>query len=355
MGVVMSKRRPRRAVVFAPYLHTLGGGERVIVRVAEILGSSHDVALYSPQRPDAGRWHRLGFPDVAVSVLDARQFMRNTAGVSLSVTLTNHVPLPSFARRALLIVQFPVDDLRTIPTWQRLVRRAVLRRYRVVTYSQFNADHIAQRWGRRGVAVLAPPVTQYPYDPHAKKHVILSVGRFGTSGGHKRHDVLLEAWASLRPRLPGWQLVLAGGGADDGDAVRELRVRAAEIGDVVVHVDASPELLATLYGAASIYWHAAGYGRDESHPELAEHFGMSTVEAMSAGAVPIVFADGGQVEIVAGTHGRCWTTIDELVELTASLAADPARLSAAAANVSVAARRYDAAVFRGALLTVVGR
>jgi glycosyltransferase involved in cell wall biosynthesis len=348
----MGPGRRRRAVVFAPYLDTLGGGERVIVRVAEILDPLYDVALCAPRPRNDARWHRLGFADIDVSVLDARQFMRSTVGALISVTLTNHVPLPSFARRAVLIVQFPNDDLRDVAWWMRLGRRTVLRRYRIVTYSKFNADHIERRWGVGGVRVLSPAVTQYPYDPEAKERVILSVGRIGTDGGHKRHDALLDAWERLGPRLPGWQLVLAGAGADDA-AIADLRARAAAIGGVTMHVDATPESMEQLYRSASVYWHATGYGRNESQPELAEHFGMSTVEAMSAGAVPIVFADGGQVEIIDGTRGICWMTIDELVESTAKLVADPARLLAAASNVSAAARRYDAVTFRRGLLTVL--
>ena len=57
-----------------------------------------------------------------------------------------------------------------------------------------------------------------------------------------------------------------------------------------------------LYGRASIFWHAAGLGEDpERHPDRYEHFGITTVEAMSAGAVPVVIDAAGQVEIVE--HG----------------------------------------------------
>ena len=46
--------------------------------------------------------------------------------------------------------------------------------------------------------------------------------------------------------------------------------------------------LGLLYRDAKIFWHAAGMKSDETiYPELAEHFGISTVEAMSAGCVPV--------------------------------------------------------------------
>jgi glycosyltransferase involved in cell wall biosynthesis len=83
-----------------------------------------------------------------------------------------------------------------------------------------------------------------------------------------------------------------------------------------------------LYGRARLFWHAAGFGSADSSPESSEHFGISTVEAMSAGAVPIVINKGGQPEIVEhGVSGFLWNTLDELREYTRLLAADePLRL-----------------------------
>ena len=334
--------------MFAPYLNTLGGGERVIVQVAETLQENHNVTLCSPRSVDA-RWTTLGFPDVPITVCNARRFMRWTLRADLSVSLTNHAPLPSFARRAVLIVQFPTDDLRSLGRLRRMARRLALARYTVATYSHFNARILEERWGIRDVVVLPPPVRQYPYEPLAKAPVILSVGRFGTAGGHKRHDMLLEAWAMVRGRIPGWELVLAGAGSADDENVQRLQTVADQIGGVSILVDAPPDVLGNLYRTASIYWHATGYGRDSSRPDLAEHFGMSTVEAMSAGAVPIVFRDGGQVEIVDGTGGVFWDDLDGLVAATCAFVDDPQLLRETGIRVSAAARRYDEDVFISAV------
>jgi glycosyltransferase involved in cell wall biosynthesis len=60
------------------------------------------------------------------------------------------------------------------------------------------------------------------------------------------------------------------------------------------------------------------------YPERTEHFGMSTVEAMSAGCVPVVVNKGGQKEIVShGKSGYLWNTLDELVDQTVLLMNDP--------------------------------
>jgi glycosyltransferase involved in cell wall biosynthesis len=197
-------------------------------------------------------------------------------------------------------------------------------------------------------------VTQYRFDPALKSPVILSVGRLSTDAGHKRHDALLRAWSNAKLQLPGWELVIAGAAREGESATDVLRERANEIGSVRIEADISREELSALYGRASIYWHAAGFERPSDRPDLAEHFGMSTVEAMSAGAVPVVYRDGGQIEIVEGSRGRFWTTLDELVSETVSLAHDP-DLGGAAEQVSRAATAYNREAFRTQLLGLVVR
>ena len=46
---------------------------------------------------------------------------------------------------------------------------------------------------------------------------------------------------------------------------------------------------------------------------------MTTIEAMSAGCVPVVINKGGQQEIVNGNCGFRWNSIDELIEYTEKL------------------------------------
>ena len=79
-----------------------------------------------------------------------------------------------------------------------------------------------------------------------------------------------------------------------------------------------------LFAEASIYWHGGGFGEDaERHPERFEHFGITVVEAMAAGAVPVVFAAAGPQEIVEdGVNGFHWRTPDELVARTRQLIDD---------------------------------
>jgi glycosyltransferase involved in cell wall biosynthesis len=72
------------------------------------------------------------------------------------------------------------------------------------------------------------------------------------------------------------------------------------------------------YNESKIFWHAKGFSRnEETDPSALEHLGMTTIEAMSSGCVPVVINKGGQKEIVEeGETGFLWDTTDQLIEKT---------------------------------------
>ena len=84
-----------------------------------------------------------------------------------------------------------------------------------------------------------------------------------------------------------------------------------------------------IYKRAKIYWHAAGFGQDlEKFPERAEHFGITTLEAMAAGEVPLVYSAGGQKDIINnGKNGYLWKTQKQLLDQTLKLIGNTSLLS----------------------------
>jgi glycosyltransferase involved in cell wall biosynthesis len=230
--------------------------------------------------------------------------------------------------------------------------------YDVVANSAFSAEWVSRLWGR-DAAVLNPPVTAYPAAD--KEPLILNVGRFFPPGaGHsKRQADLVRAFADLLRRSPaaaGWQLHLAGGCDADGLAYLELvRTTAAGL-PVHLHPNASADELRELYGRASLYWHATGLGEDVAvHPDRFEHFGISTVEAMSARAVPVVIGAAGQLEVLDdGVEGHHFATLDELVDRSAALIGDPERRARMGAAAERRARRYGWEAFAARLRDLIG-
>jgi glycosyltransferase involved in cell wall biosynthesis len=92
-------------------------------------------------------------------------------------------------------------------------------------------------------------------------------------------------------------------------------------GKIFFHNNLSFKELVKLYGESSIYWHAAGFG--ETDPEKMEHFGMTTVEAMASGCIPVVINLGGQPEIVdQNENGFLWDNPSEMINQTVKLIKD---------------------------------
>jgi glycosyltransferase involved in cell wall biosynthesis len=153
---------------------------------------------------------------------------------------------------------------------------------------------------------------------------VLAVGRFFPSAHSKRQDVLIDAFSRLleRGEARDVRLALAGGlerhRTDHVAWYRELVDRAAGL-PIDFYPSVDNAVLDRLFAEASVFWHAAGFERPPDQPERAEHFGITTVESMSAGAVPVVYADGGQLEIVTPDVGELWLTVDDLVDRTAAL------------------------------------
>jgi glycosyltransferase involved in cell wall biosynthesis len=222
----------------------------------------------------------------------------------------------------------------------------------VASNSAFTQRWVRELWGRNG-PVLYPPVIAQP--PGEKAPVILGVGRFFPPGtGHsKRQRELVEAFRRLA--ASGWSLHLVGGCDAAGEAYLADVRAAAEGLEVHLHVNASGAELRGLYAQASIFWHATGLGEDErAHPDRFEHFGITTVEAMSAGVVPVVIGRAGQLELFeSGRAGFHAADLDEMIAHTRTLITDPQRRAELSVAAAQAAERFERPAFAARLRALV--
>lgn len=102
-----------------------------------------------------------------------------------------------------------------------------------------------------------------------------------------------------------------------------------------------------MYGKAKIFWSASGYGIDEKkEPKRVEHFGITVVEAMAGGAVPLVCFAGGHKEIISeGKDGYLWATEKALLLKTKALTQNRQLLLKLSKNARQSSKVYEYARF----------
>ncbi len=310
---------------YSPYLDTLGGGERYVLSLASSISRDHTVHVFwdDPSiRTQAEK--RLNIDLSLINIVPnfwvqgkmfekMAQSRRYDAIVFLS---DGSIPL-SFAKKTILHFQFPVPWVNG----KSIVQQFKIKRIdAVLCNSQFVKTHIDQTFGISS-HVIYPGISVESFSPKRKTKTILSVGRFTADMNTKKQAEMIDAFEKLVAMgIREWKLVLAGSVLPkDAAFVTELRKKARKL-PVEFSVNASFLDIKHLYETSSLYWHAAGFGEDlHKHPERAEHFGISVVEAMAGGAIPLVFKGGGLPEIVYSKSGVLWTTLEDLVRETAIL------------------------------------
>jgi glycosyltransferase involved in cell wall biosynthesis len=198
--------------------------------------------------------------------------------------------------------------------YARLVHRLAVRRAdAVVVPSRATADELERRWGVRDAVVVPHGPGQELAVRRGEPRHLLYVG-----DAEPRKDVptLLAAYARYRSAVAApLPLVLAGRG--------HAHVRAPG----VTVVDApGPDALAGLYA------HAAAL----VHPSLHEGFGLTVLEALTAGT-PVIAADVPAVREVAGDRAR-YVPPGDASALAAALADPPPALPPAGTSGAAEAR-----------------
>lgn len=186
--------------------------------------------------------------------------------------------------------------------------------------SEFTHYWTKKYWHRES-EILRPIVNPLGYRNGEKKPQIISVGRFFAGHHNKKHLEMIKAFKEMVDGgLNGWELHLVGNLAagDEHKAYFEAVKNSAQNYPIFIHQDISFQELKELYSASSIYWHASGFGENErKEPIRFEHFGLTTIESMASGCVPVVIGKGGQKEIVNhGKDGFLWGSLEELKKYT---------------------------------------
>jgi glycosyltransferase involved in cell wall biosynthesis len=365
--LVPGQKQPARIGILDHTGPILGGAQLVAARMAAILSQHWEVELIHGGKPhdlaslvgafclDLGKVKERTIPELSdsFSFPGLRSLMQQggdssrmlTRGYDLFIYSGHGIPPPCFAKRGLIYCHFPFEMSpltaleadgdraprnRAIRSIHREAYRWAWRRrmrgYRqVLANSQFTAEWILRRWGR-SAEVLYPPV-DLSLTAADKENLILSVGRFTGDLRSKAQLEQVRAFRNFLPRVKEpWTLRIIGTcreSVKDQDYLTAVQDEARGL-PVEFLMNPDRESILRSLARAKLFWHTTGLSVDElKRPELAEHFGIATVEAMRAGCVPIVIESGGQREIIEnGVNGFLVKDLSELIQKTAALACD---------------------------------
>jgi len=225
---------------------------------------------------------------------------------------------------------------------------------KIVTLSHFSKFWIKKYW-KMPSKVLYPPIDTTHFIPATKKkNLIMHVGRFFIGGHNKKQLDLIRVFKQLCDGgIKDWELHLVGSVAPGAMHYHYLDSVKEEIEGypVFIHLDATFLELQSLLSEAKLYWHATGL--DENEPIRMEHFGITTVEAMASGCVPLVINKGGQPEIVTESSGYVWNTREELLQFSKKLITHPQLLVKKSQSALERSKHFNKSRFREQLASIL--
>ena len=365
-------------------LHTAfeeaGGGERLAISLARALRElGHEVDLYTTYLNEAA-WRliagpgdprpRLVRPGITASLLrrlggdrlarlrrveaaaSAARALRSIGGYDIYLDTQANVPVGLDA----CYIHYPasLDYLAEMGIrvglarrlYDRLVaweaRRVAGRPLMVLTNSTWTAGKVRQAYGLEA-RVLHPPVDVEGLLAlgDKKENIVLTVSRFTPE---KR----LEDVVRVASMVPEAEFYLVGSTSSYSAPVLE-RVRSLAEGlkvrNLHVETDVPRRRLEELYSMAKVYL----------HPPFPEHFGIAIAEGAAAGAVPVVYRDGGGwTDIAARIDGSLgYVRVEEAASIVRSLLGDEDRRRALAERARVVARGFSHEAFKADVAKVI--
>lgn len=380
-----------RAAIYDPCLDTLGGGERYCLTVAEVLLSQGwSVDLFWSGSPDLITQASTRFslkldglkivpdifglsstdidtlPDNQTQKIISHQSSRQSIFIKYQKTKPydfffylgdGSVPF-LFSKKNIFHTQVPFTFKQNYQ--DKIIN--ILKSFfinRVVYNSAFTASFTPNNLSSK-TTVIYPPVDVKSLDSsQAKQHIILSVGRFDNILNSKKQDILIDVFAKFITQNPhtDWKLILMGGSRQAESQNHYLIHLKNLASNLPVEFVVNPDFtkLKQIYSVSKIYWHAAGYGVNQNeHPELCEHFGITPVEAMASGLVPILINKGGLPEIITdGIDGYLWNEPSDLLAKTQLVIDTPTEFPKMQQNAIATSKKFSKSIFQAKILNIV--
>jgi alpha-1,2-mannosyltransferase len=363
-----------KVLLVHPRLSVKGGGERVAIHsILAAVKEGHEVSLVSEEFDEASfedfygcpglfdKVNRLYYPTfkpvlgprfllyqrLAYHWFRIREIIsRSCFDIVLSTQDIGYVP----STRAPIVqyCYFPEYfshlQLSSSPIWRLYYRPASLyyrnrvrRVGRLLSVSDYTRGFVEQKWGRNSTTVYPPcPVETYSElsKISPRENLVVTVGRVVPE---KRFHLFIE----LARMVPTTRFVAVGSLSNGSSAYYDLLKRTAP--ENVSFVLSPLRKVKDLLGRAMAYVHCAEN----------EHFGITIVEAMAAGCVPVVHDSGGPREIVTSEVGFRWPDLPVAARQIITLAENEQLREEFSASSSARAQEFRPDAFESEMASIL--
>ena len=363
-----------KVLLIHPRLSVKGGGERVAIHsILAATRAGHEVSLLSEEFDEASFADFYGCPGLfdkvdrfyypAFKPVLGHRFLlyqrlvyhwlrirkavsRDCFDIVLSTQDIGYVP--STRAPVIQYCYFPeyFSHLQTgsSPVW-RLYYRPASTYYRnrvrrvglLLSVSDFTRGFVAKKWERESKTVYPPcPVEDFSEFSNMKsrENLVVTIGRIVPE---KRFHLFVE----LARTVPKTRFVAIGSLSDETSAYYDQLKKSAP--ENVSFVLSPLRKVRGILGRAMAYVHCAEN----------EHFGITIVEAMAAGCVPIVHDSGGPREIVTSDVGFRWSNLSVAARQIVMLAENDSLRRELSAAASVRARQFRPQVFESEMIRIL--
>lgn len=372
-----------KIAIFHPQIEIFGGGEIISLTIASILLKNNEVHLYTPSKVKIKELENFfGLPLSNLKILDfglplrflskipvLSKFMTffyvkkimSMKGYDLIIdTSTNGMFYKTVESKTLCYINFKKFP-KLKRGWKSIVNIFLIdpgkafQYDRIISNSEFTRKEVKEYSNNKNSVVINPPVFVEKIKPKSnKKNYILTVGRLTSD---KKIEIMIQAFKLLFDKTHiNWEFHIIGIFRENVDLYKkeyyDMLKSMAKGYPIVFHENMEHDSLLKFIAICKIYWHARGYG--EKDTDEYENFGITTVEAMAAGCVPVVINLGAQPEIVEhGKNGFVWNEPEELIKYTIELINSKKMMNTLSKEAIRKSKQYDSKIFEEKLIKII--
>ena len=367
-----------KIAVYHPNINLFGGGERFALIIARILSTEHEVDLFTPHsinKKELGVFFKINIDKLVfikfgkfienLPILNSakpsillRSAYKKLEKYDLVIdSCTNGWFDKKLKCRTICYIHYPFFQPQKKGV-KSLMNPLIIKLQNAFQYDKIFCNsnftkNIVDKITDKPLEVLNPPVEVEKIKPLKKLNIIITVGRLTYE---KKFEVMIEAFKEIYQKNKDYKFYIVGIFNEKSSFYKQdyldmLRSMAKGY-PIEFYINAPYDEVINHLEKSKIYWHARGYG--ETNPTEYENFGLTTVESMAAGCVPIVINLGAQPEIVQHEkNGYCWDTPEELTNYTKLLIFNKRKLDTLSKEAVKRSRIFSLKRFEKRIIEVI--